>query len=62
MTKRALKIILRVVIMTYKTVSIKTCINRDSKCSRSQFSYAVIVMTINMKFLEVVTPPSVYHG
>ena len=27
---------------------------------RSQFSYTVVMM--NMKLLEVVTPPSIYHG
>ena len=43
-------------------MSIKPCINRESKSRISQFSYKVIVVTITMNLLVVVTPPAIYHG
>ena len=39
----------------------KICINRECKRKNSQFSYKVIVVAKIMKFLEVVTPPSIYQ-
>ena len=44
-----------------KTVSRQPCVNRESKIRMSQFSYTVIVVPIKMKFLEIVTPPSIYQ-
>ena len=61
MTKMNLKNVLRMFLRTYKTVSIKPCKNREDKSKISQFSYTVIFVTIPTKFLEVVTPPSIYQ-
>ena len=60
--KRALKTILRIVLVTCKTVSRKPCINIEYKRNISKFSYTYIVVIIKMKFLAIVTPPSIYHN
>ena len=39
----------------------KQCINRESK-SNGHIIYLYSCHDINMKFLVVVTPPSIYHG
>ena len=57
-----MKTILGIVLRTCKTVSIKPCINRLDKSKISQFSYKVIFVARKIKFLLVVTPPSIYHG
>ena len=61
MTKRTLKTVLRVVLITYKTVSIKPWKNREDKSNISQFSYVDVVVTRKIMFLEVVTPPYINH-
>ena len=61
MLRRTLKTVLRIFLRTCKTVSIKTFINREDKSKRSKFSYTAIVETRTTNFLEVVTPPSIYH-
>ena len=61
-TKRTLKTVLRMVLRTCKTVSIRQCINREAKSKSSQFSYSVAVYERTMKFLVVVTSPYIYHG
>ena len=61
MIKRKLEKILRIFLRTCKTVLRKPCINREDKSECSQFNYTVIVLTRTMKFLSVVTPPSVYQ-
>ena len=55
--KRTLKTVLRMVMRTYKTVSIKPCINREDKSTISPISYVAIFVTRTVKFLVVVTPP-----
>ena len=62
LTKRTLKTFLIIFLRTCKTVSRKICINREDKSKSSQFSYIDIVVTIKMKFLAVVTLPSIHHG
>ena len=61
MVKILLKTVLAIFLKTCKTVSIKPCINREDKSNSSQFSYTDIFLTKTMKFLEVLTPPSIYH-
>ena len=61
-TKRTLKTILIIVLRTCKTVSRKPYINRQDNSKISQFSYSVTVVSITIKLLEVVAPPSIYHG
>ena len=62
MMTRTLKTFLRIVLITCKTASIKSCINREDKIKISQVSYTVMVVTKIMKFLAVVTPSSICHG
>ena len=47
------------VVPNENSVEVKPCINKV-RALRSQFSYTFVM--INMKLLEVVTPPSIYHG
>ena len=60
-TKKTLKTVLIIFMRTCKTVSIKPYTNREDGSEISQFSYTDIVVTITMKFLEVLTPPSIYR-
>ena len=60
MLKIILKTVLIIVLMTFKTVSIKQCINIEDKSKISQFSYTVIVVSLTIKFLAVVTLPYIY--
>ena len=62
MMKITLKTVIRIVVITCKTVSRKSCINREDNIKRSQFSYIDIVVTRIMKFLSVVIPTSIYYG
>ena len=62
MMKITLKTVIRIVVITCKTVSRKSCINREDNIKRSQLSYIDIGVTRIMKFLSVVIPPSIYYG
>ena len=55
--EKKIETVMRIVLRTCKTVSIKPCINREYNSKISYFSYIVIVVSRIMKFLEVVTPP-----
>ena len=59
MMKITFKTVLKNVLRTCKTVSIKLCIHREDKSKSVQFSYTDIVVARTMKFLSVVTPPSI---
>ena len=48
------------VVMNENSVGGKSCEIENVRALSSQFSYIVVMM--NMKLLEVVTPPSIYHG
>ena len=48
------------VVLNENSVDIKPCINRESKSDELKF-YLYSCHDINMKFLVVVTPPSIYH-
>ena len=48
------------VVLNENSVEGKSCIIEKVRALRSQFSYTVIMM--NMNLLEVVTPPSIYNG
>ena len=49
------------VVLDENSVELKPCINRESK-SLELTIYLYSCHHINMKFLVVVTPPSIYHG
>ena len=49
------------VVLNENSVEVKTCINRESK-SNDLTIYLYSCHNINMKFLAVVIPPSIYHG
>ena len=49
------------VVLDEKSVEIKPCINRESKSLEITIQL-YSCYDINMKFLVVVTPPSIYHG
>ena len=46
--------------MDENSVEVKPCINRENKSLELTFSYTDVI--INMKLLDVVTSPSIYHG
>ena len=48
------------VVLYEKNVERKPCINRESKCDELTIKL-YSCHDINMKFLVVVTPPSIYH-
>ena len=48
--KRTLKTVLRIFLITYRTVSITPFINREIKSRSTQFIYTVIVVIITIKF------------
>ena len=62
MMKITLKTVIRIVVITCKTVSRKSCINREDNINISQFNFTVMVVTKIMKFLSVITPSSICHG
>ena len=62
MTKRKLQTVLRTILRTCKTVLKNPCIIREDKNNISKFIYTDIVVTRTTRFLEVVTPKSIYHG
>ena len=62
MMKITLKNVLGIVMRTWKTVSIKPCINREDKIMSSQFRYADIAVIIRMNFLSVVKLTPIYYG
>ena len=62
MTKITFKAVKIFVLRTCKIVPIKPCKNREVNSDRSQFSFTDIVITRKMKFLPVITQPSIYHG
>ena len=49
------------VVLNEKSVEGKPCINRESK-SNELTIYLYSCQDINMKFIVVATPPSIYHG
>ena len=49
------------VVLNENSVERKPCINRESKILELTI-YLYSCHDINMKFLAVVTPPSIYHG
>ena len=49
------------VVLNENSVERKPCINRESK-SDEHAIWLYSCHNINMKFLVVVTPPSIYHG
>ena len=56
-----LKTVPRIVMRTCKIVKIKPWINTEDKSNISLCIYTVIVFTRTMKFLAVLTPPSIYQ-
>ena len=48
------------VVLNENSVERKKCVNRESK-SNEIIIYLYSCRNINMKFLVVVTPPSIYH-
>ena len=48
-------------VLDEKSVELKPCINKESKSLELTIKL-YICHNINMKFLLVVTPPSIYHG
>ena len=59
--KITLKTVISIFLGTCKTVPIIPCINRKADIKTSQFSYSVTAVGKTIKFLSVVTPPSIYH-
>ena len=60
-TKIILETVLRIVLITCKPASRKLCLNIEDKNESSQFIYTSIIVTITIKLLAFVTPPSIYQ-